>query len=136
MPRLSALRYAIEVQVKGNPCIGTKFCHHRLPLQSMRLYPVQAVNLVDYKVCNLVWHCTGEILFKVFGKYPGVIANTASPTHHFIHARRSARQIEVNRQSRKLLFENSLRALDKIQRVLHYLLLLVRTDWLYIFLFE
>ena len=97
MPRLSSLRYAIEVQVKGYPGIGAKFCHHCLPLQSMRLYPVQTVNLVDDKVCDLMRHCTVEILFEVFGKYPGVIANTAPSTDHFIHTRCSARQIEVNR---------------------------------------
>ena len=90
MPRLSALWYTIEIQVKGYPCIGAKFCHHRLPLQPMRFYPMQAVNLVDDKVCNLMWHGTVEILFEVLGKYPGVIANTTTPTHHLIHTRRSS----------------------------------------------
>ena len=54
MTPLSSLRYTIEVQIKGYPSIGAKLCHYVLPLQSMRLHPAQAVNLVDNKMCNLM----------------------------------------------------------------------------------
>jgi hypothetical protein len=105
VPELTSLGNATQIEIESDTGVCIKGCHQCLPFNPMGLNPTQAVDLVNGEMGNLMGHRPGNIFFIVFGKYPGVVTDTAMPSHYLVHSCRAARQIKLHRDRGKFLTE-------------------------------
>ncbi len=91
-----------QVEIAGDTGVGAEIRHHRQPLTTVGLDPVQAVQTVHDIVRHLVRHRAAQVVLKVLGEQPGVVADAGVLSSHPEHAGTAALQIEVYRHRREV----------------------------------
>ena len=78
--------YALKAVGTCGMRLYPKINHHLAPFFTMRLNTAQAVQAVNNVMGHFMGHGVGHAVLIVFGKQPGVIANTSTFALHLIHA--------------------------------------------------